>query len=145
MAPRHGMGAAGRRFRQSLGSNFVFDAAGYSNLECDVPGRRNDVRTRRSQMIQHATEKAKSNLAAIKALTFLMFMMFAMTTDSVGVIIPEIIKQFGLSMTAAGAFHYATMGGIALAGVFLRDLPHKPGPQATISLLRISSLATSHL
>ena len=29
-----------------------------------------------------------ANLAAIKALTFLMFMMFAMTTDSVGVIIP---------------------------------------------------------
>ena len=35
-----------------------------------------------------ATTTAKTNLAAIKALTFLMFMMFAMTTDSVGVIIP---------------------------------------------------------
>ncbi len=43
------------------------------------------------------------NLATIKALTFVMFMMFAMTTDSVGVIIPEIIKQFSLSMTAASA------------------------------------------
>ena len=29
-----------------------------------------------------------------KALTFLMFTMFAMTTDSVGIIIPEVIKTF---------------------------------------------------
>jgi len=35
-----------------------------------------------------------SNLAAIKLLTFVMFAMFAMTTDSVGIIIPEIIKHF---------------------------------------------------
>ena len=40
----------------------------------------------------------KHNLTAIKWLTFLMFMMFAMTTDSVGTIIPEIIKEFHLSM-----------------------------------------------
>ena len=83
-------------------------------------------------MIQHEAVTAKSNLAAIKALTFLMFMMFAMTTDSVGVIIPEIIKQFGLSMTAAGAFQYATMGGIALAGFFLGYLADKLGRKTTI-------------
>ena len=53
------------------------------------------------------------NLTAIKALTFVMFMMFAMTTDSVGIIIPEIIKTFHLSLTAAGSFQYATMSGIA--------------------------------
>ena len=41
-----------------------------------------------------------------------MFMMFAMTTDSVGLIIPEIIKTFHLSLTAAGSFQYATMGGL---------------------------------
>ena len=35
---------------------------------------------------------AGRSLTLIKWLTFLMFMMFAMTTDSVGVIIPEIIK-----------------------------------------------------
>jgi len=83
-------------------------------------------------MIQHASTRAGGNLAAIKALTFLMFMMFAMTTDSVGVIIPEIIKQFGLSMTAAGAFQYATMGGIALAGFFLGYLADKLGRKTTI-------------
>ena len=80
-------------------------------------------------MTQHAAANGHGNLAAIKALTFLMFMMFAMTTDSVGVIIPEIIKQFRLSMTAAGAFQYATMGGIALAGFFLGLSGGPPGPQ----------------
>ena len=62
------------------------------------------------------------NLSVIKWLTFLMFMMFAMTTDSVGVIIPEIIKEFHLNMTVAGAFHYASMSGIAFAGFALGRL-----------------------
>ena len=44
----------------------------------------------------------RRNLAVIKALTYLMFAMFAMTTDSVGIIIPEIIKTFRLTLTAAG-------------------------------------------
>jgi fucose permease len=79
-----------------------------------------------------STAPAKTNLTAIKALTFLMFMMFAMTTDSVGLIIPEIIRQFHLSMTAASAFQYATMGGIALAGFFLGFLADRYGRKATI-------------
>lgn len=83
-------------------------------------------------MRQHAPARTGGNLAAIKALTYLMFMMFAMTTDSVGVIIPEIIKQFGLSMTAAGAFQYATMGGIAFAGFFLGFLADRLGRKTTI-------------
>ena len=35
----------------------------------------------------------KHNLTIIKWLTFMMFMMFAMTNDSVGVIISEVIKS----------------------------------------------------
>jgi len=96
-------------------------------------------------MIQSAIEPAKANLAAIKALTFLMFMMFAMTTDSVGVIIPEIIKQFGLSMTAAGAFQYATMGGIALAGFFLGYLADKLGRKTTIIIGLVIFATDSYL
>ena len=61
-----------------------------------------------------------------------MFAMFAMTTDSVGIIIPEIIKTFGLSMTAAGTFQYATMAGIALAGFFLGSLADRLGRKPTI-------------
>jgi MFS transporter, FHS family, L-fucose permease len=83
-------------------------------------------------MIPQATESGQKKARAIKALTFLMFMMFAMTTDSVGIIIPEIIKTFGLSMTAAGTFQYATMTGIALAGFFLGGLADSFGRKRTI-------------
>ena len=76
--------------------------------------------------------RKQSGLAVIRWLTFLMFMMFAMTTDSVGVIIPEVIKQFHLSMTFAGAFHYAPMTGIAFAGIFLGYLADKLGRKKTI-------------
>ncbi len=72
------------------------------------------------------------NLTAIKALTFVMFMMFAMTTDSVGIIIPEIVKTFHLSLTAAGSFQYATMGGIALTGFLLGQLADRIGRKTTI-------------
>ena len=71
-------------------------------------------------------------LTAIKGLTFVMFAMFAMTTDSVGIIIPEIIKTFRLSLTAAGSFQYATMSGIALAGFFLGHLADRLGRKSTI-------------
>src|SRR5512135_3124935 len=77
---------------------------------------------------------SKRNLTAIKWLTFVMFMMFAMTTDSVGVIIPEIIKQFRLSLTAASAFQYATMGGIAVAGFCLGFMADRFGRKRTIIL-----------
>jgi fucose permease len=83
-------------------------------------------------VIQQTAGERPKNMAAIKALTFLMFMMFAMTTDSVGIIIPEIIKTFRLSMTAAGTFQYATMTGIALAGIFLGGLADSFGRKRTI-------------
>lgn len=83
-------------------------------------------------MIRHAAGHKQQSMVAIKALTFVMFMMFAMTTDSVGLIIPEIIKTFRLSMTAAGTFQYATMAGIALAGFFLGHLADTLGRKPTI-------------
>src|SRR5579863_5990216 len=76
--------------------------------------------------------RSPSNMGLIKWLTFLMFTMFAMTTDSVGVIIPEVIKEFRLSMTVAGTFHYATMSGIAFAGIFLGYLADRLGRKKTI-------------
>jgi fucose permease len=85
------------------------------------------------------------NLALIKRLTFLMFMMFAMTTDSVGVIIPEVTKQFSLSLTAAGAFHYVTMSAIALAGIFLGYLADKLGRKKAIILGLVLFAANSYL
>jgi fucose permease len=74
-----------------------------------------------------------------------MFVMFAMTTDSVGVIIPEIIKEFHLSMTVAGAFHYADMAGIAFAGFFLGYLADKLGRKKTIILGLVLFALNSYL
>jgi len=84
-------------------------------------------------MNKNTTEiPAQQNLGTIKWLTFMMFMMFAMTTDAVGVIIPEVMKKFHLSMTAAGLFHYGPMIAIALAGIFLGFLADKLGRKTTI-------------
>jgi len=85
------------------------------------------------------------NIPMIKGLTFLMFTMFAMTTDSVGVIIPEIIKEFRLTMTQAGAFHYATMTAIALAGIFLGYLADKLGRKKSIILGLVIFALNSYL
>jgi len=87
----------------------------------------------------------KDNLTAIKWLTFLMFMMFAMTTDSVGTIIPEVIKEFHLRMVAAGAFHYAPMIAIAIAGIFLGYLADKLGRKRTIILGLVLFALNSYL
>src|SRR3954471_22404945 len=83
-------------------------------------------------MMQQTTARNHSNMVVLKTLTFLMFAMFAMTTDSVGIIIPEIVKTYRLSLTAAGAFQYATMAGIALAGFLLGHLADRYGRKSTI-------------
>jgi FHS family L-fucose permease-like MFS transporter len=88
---------------------------------------------------------AQRNLSIIKWLTFFMFMMFAMTTDSVGVIIPEVIKEFHLSMTVGGAFHYAAMSGIAFAGYFLGYLADKIGRKKSIILGLVLFALNSYL
>jgi fucose permease len=80
----------------------------------------------------HAAIVNRRNLAGVKALTYVMFAMFAMTTDSVGIIIPEVIKTFQLTLTAAGTFQYATMAGIALAALFLGQLADRLGRRPTI-------------
>jgi len=77
-------------------------------------------------------EDRQHSMTGIKALTFVMFMVFAMTTDSVGIIIPEIIKTFRLSLTAAGTFQYASMAGIAVAGFFLGHFADTFGRKPTI-------------
>ncbi len=87
----------------------------------------------------------QANHALIKSLTYTMFMMFAMTTDSVGVIIPEVIRTFHLSMTAAGAFHYASMSAIAVAAIGLGFLADKLGRKRTIVLGLILFALNSYL
>lgn len=95
--------------------------------------------------IMESQTSNRHNLTAIKWLTYLMFMMFAMTTDSVGLIIPVVIKEFKLSMAAAGAFHYANMIAIALAGILLGFLADRLGRKKTIILGLILFALNSYL
>lgn len=74
----------------------------------------------------------RQNTRLLKLLTYLMFAMFAMTTDSVGVIIPRVIEQFSLGMTVGGAFQYATMSGISIAALALGFLADQLGRKWTI-------------
>ncbi len=75
-----------------------------------------------------------SSLVLIRWLTFLMFTMFAMTTDAVGVIIPHIIEEFKLTLTQASAFHYAPMIAIAISGIAFGFLADRLGRKRTILL-----------
>jgi len=68
----------------------------------------------------------------LKALVFLMFAAFAMTTDSVGTVIPQVIREFHLGLTAAGSFQYASMSGIGLAAIGLGFLADRIGRRRTI-------------
>jgi MFS transporter, DHA1 family, quinolone resistance protein len=73
-----------------------------------------------------------TSTAALKWLTCLMFFMFAMTSDAVGSIIPKVVAEFDLSLTAAGAFHYVPMLAIAVGALFLGFLADRIGRKRTI-------------
>ncbi len=75
---------------------------------------------------------AARDLFLIKSLTYLMFTMFAMTTDAVGSIIPTLVKEFQLSDTAVSAFHYVPMASIALGAIVFGFLADKIGRKRTI-------------
>ncbi len=72
------------------------------------------------------------NEGLIRALVCLMFFTFAMTTDAIGSVIPEVIEEFALSLTAASAFQYATMAGIAGGALLLGFLADRIGRKHTI-------------
>ncbi len=72
------------------------------------------------------------NITLIKWLTYLMFLMFAMTSDAVGSVIPKIIEEFRLSLKAASAFHYVPMAAIAVGAVLLGFMADRAGRKTTI-------------
>ena len=74
------------------------------------------------------------NVRLVRLLTCLMFFTFAMTTDAVGSVIPKLIEEHGLGMTAAGAFQYASMAGIAAGALLLGFLADRIGRKLTIML-----------
>ncbi len=95
---------------------------------------------RLSESLKGASRPLKVKL--LVALCCLMFFLFALTTDAVGVIIPEVIRVYGLSHTEAGAFHYATMAGIAVSGLGFGFVADRIGRKTTI-LLGLSLFALS--
>ena len=74
------------------------------------------------------------NITLIRWLTYLMFMMFAMTSDSVGEIIKEVKQAFDVSNTQASLMHSLPMLGIAMSGLFLGFLADRLGRKKTIIL-----------
>ncbi len=76
----------------------------------------------------------KPGYALVTALTYAMFFMFAMTTDAVGEIISIAKNEMALSNTEASLFHWATMVGIALSGMFLGFLADSMGRKKAIIL-----------
>lgn len=82
----------------------------------------------------NAVVVANHTHSQVKWMTCLMFFVFAMTTDAVGVIIPEVVTQFNLSLTQAAAFHYVPMIFIGLSGLFLGQLADRLGRKKIILL-----------
>ncbi len=74
----------------------------------------------------------QSNSQLIRWLTYLMFMMFAMTSDSVGEIIKEVKVAFSVSNAQASLMHSLPMLGIAMSGLLLGFLADKLGRKPTI-------------
>lgn len=72
------------------------------------------------------------NSRVIRWLTYLMFMMFAMTSDSIGEIIKEVKIAFSVTNAQASLMHSLPMLGIALSGLFLGFLADKLGRKPTI-------------
>lgn len=79
-------------------------------------------------------QPAAASTPLIRLLTCMMFFMFAMTTDAVGSIIPALIDEFGLSLSAASAFHYVPMVAIATGGLCFGFLADRLGRQQSIVL-----------
>jgi len=80
---------------------------------------------------------AAPNEGLLRWLTGMMFLMFAMTSDAVGAVIPKLIDEFHISLTDASQFQSVFMlalGGAALLFGFLADSLGRRG-SITIGLL----------
>ena len=75
---------------------------------------------------------SQRNLAVVKTLTYLMFAMFAMTTDSVGIIIPEIIKDIRPESDGRGRVSIRDDGGHRTRRLLARHLADRFGRKPTI-------------
>ena len=84
--------------------------------------------------VTSGTRPEAPNEGVLRVLTGMMFLMFAMTSDAVGSVIPKIIDEFRLTLTAAGTFQYALMAGIAVGAIGLGFLADRLGRKRTIMI-----------
>ena len=95
-------------------------------------------------MTERVAAAVEQNTGSLRLLVYLMFLLFAMTSDAVGSVISEVVTQFHLSLTAAGAFHYVPMIAIALGGLALGFVAdrwgRKPAIVIGLTLYGMSSL-----
>ncbi len=75
-----------------------------------------------------------SSAGHVRVLLCLMFLAFAMTSDAIGGIIPQVIAEYHLSMKAAGALHYVLMASIGLGALLLGFLADRLGRKWTLIL-----------
>jgi len=83
-------------------------------------------------MNHYRADTSEESTGSLRLLVFLMFLLFAMTTDAVGSVIPTVVTEFRLSLTAAGAFHYVPMTAIAIGGLGLGFLADRWGRRSAI-------------
>jgi fucose permease len=83
-------------------------------------------------MAEPAAEAVEQNTGSLRLLVYLMFLLFAMTSDAVGSVISQVVVEFHSSLTAAGAFHYVPMIAIALGGLGLGFLADRWGRRPAI-------------
>ncbi len=83
-------------------------------------------------MTSTAAELEAQRIRFARWLTCLMFFMFAMTSDAVGSVIPKIIAEYQLTLTAAGAFHYVPMITIAIGALAFGFLADRLGRKQSI-------------
>ncbi|MDJ0919884.1 MAG: MFS transporter [Henriciella sp.] len=84
--------------------------------------------------IRSAKLEVRQSYLLVTLLTYIMFFMFAMTTESIGEVIKLAKGEMGLTNIQASALHWSTMAAIAISGIGLGFLADRYGRKFTIIL-----------
>jgi MFS transporter, FHS family, L-fucose permease len=107
-------------------------ATAYNTGSGEIKMNTSEPTQRPQEVTSQSSLGPQASIKLLTALTCVMFLMFAMTTDAVGEIIKLAKGDMGLSNTQASTFHWATMVAIALSGLFLGSLADRLGRKRAI-------------